>query len=193
MSETAPAPRPPWRELFSEAALRRLARLALLRGGEELVWLGERGEKFAKQLEKICEARVKLRTELDGIAKRSVGLLVAPEIVGQGGLDKALKQLRGLLETDGVLALAMAVDAGGPVSDEERGHGEQRQAGPLQSLMEAMGELAASGFEPLTAELLPRKTGVGEPAVSGASLCLLVGRRVEPGAPPRWPRRAGME
>jgi hypothetical protein len=185
VSDQATDPRPPWRDLFDEAALRRLARLAALRGGEQLVWLGEGSEKQVKQLEKISEDRVKVRADLDGIPKRSLGLVVAPEIVEQIGLEKALKELRSALETDGVVALVVRAAIGDEVPEKERAHWEQRQHGPLETVMQVMGQFSAVGFETLTVEMLPHLPGVG--------LGLFIGRRVEPGAPPRWPRRAGME
>ena len=84
MSERATTPRLAWRDLFDEAALARLVRLAALRGEEQLVWLGA-GEKHAKQLEKISERSVAVRSDLEAIPKRSLGLLVAPEIVAELG------------------------------------------------------------------------------------------------------------
>jgi hypothetical protein len=218
VTERVTDPRPAWREVLDEAALRRLARLASLRGGEELVWLGVGGQKPAKQLEKICEARVKLRPDLEGIAKRSLSLIVAPEIVEEVGLEKALKQLRASLETDGVVALVLRAAVGDAVSEDLRAAWEQRQHGPLDSPMQALGRFSALGFEPLTAEFLGRSgendgpsedAGKGEAATASASapasdgkpaaapqgvrMGLFIGRRVEAGSPPRWPRRAGME
>jgi len=185
VSERATDPQPAWPDLLDEAALRRLARLASLRGGEELVWLGEGGQKQVKQLEKICESRVKVRPDLDGIPKRSLGLVVAPAIVEELGLEKALKQLRSALETDGVAALVMGAATGAELPEGERADWEQRQRGPLETVMQVMGRFAAIGFETLTVEMLPLARSVG--------LGLFIGRRVEPGSPPRWPRRAGME
>ncbi len=185
MSERVTDRQPPWRELFDAGALRRLARLAALRGGEELLWLGEGSEKLAKQLEKICEARVKVRSDLDGVLKRSLGLVVAPEIVEELGLEKALREVREALETDGVLALVIGVSAGAQPSESGRASWEQRQHGPLETVMQVMGRFSVIGFETLTVELLP--------ATDEVSLGLFIGRRIEPGSPPRWPRRAGME
>jgi len=206
VSPRAPTSRPPWRDLFDDSALHRIARLASLHGEEQLVWLGAGGDKLAKQLEKICEGTVKVRPDLEGVPKRSLGLIVAPEIVGQVGLEKALKELRGVLETDGVLAVVMAAAVGDGPPDAERAEWERQQHGPLDSVMEAMSRFSALGIEPLTAELLSAKAGAERstdqdsaaaepPAGSGgrASLGLFVGRRVEAGSPPRWPHRAGME
>jgi hypothetical protein len=182
---TAPA----WRDLFDEAALGRLTRLAALRGEEKLAWLGA-GDKIAKQLEKICERPVVLKAELEEISKRSLGLLVAPEIVSQMGVDKALKLLRGVLETDGVVAIVVGAAVGDGPQDAERAQWEKRQHGPLESVMATMSRFSAAGYEPLTAEVPVLAPGIGR---SNVGLGLFVGRRVEPGAPPRWPRRAGME
>ena len=205
MSERASDPRPPWRELFDEAALRRLARLASLRGGEELVWLGSSGQKPAKQLERICATRVKVRPDLEGIPKRSLSLIVAPEIVEQVGLDAALEQLRSALETDGVLALVLRTANGDGVPEEQQALWERRQHGPLGSIMHVLGRFSALGLEPMTAEFPSARgepkgqvtvtAGSGGPlaAEHGVRMGLFIGRRVEPGSPPRWPRRAGME
>jgi len=218
VSDRASDPRPAWRDLFDEPALRRLARLASLRGGEELVWVGAGGEKLAKQLEKICEEKVKVRPDLEGIPKRSLGLIVAPEIVEQMGLEQALKQLRGALETDGVLALAMRAAVGDDVPAEARAFWEQRQHGPLDSVMQVLGRFSAIGLEALTVELAPlapedeepgeetrgpvapapspvapASSPESSPILRGVGLGLFIGRRLEAGSPPRWPRRAGME
>ncbi len=214
MSARATDPRPPWRELLGEAASRRLARLASLRGEEELVWLGEGGEKEAKQLEKICETKVKVRTDLEGVSKRSLGLIVAPELVEQVGLEKALKELRPALETDGVLALVARAAIGDAMPEAERTLWEQRQHGPLETVMQVMSRFTAIGLETLTVEMFPltgklapvaaQDAPAGDDAEApsgpkargvygGVGLGLFIGRRIEPGSPPRWPRRAGME
>jgi hypothetical protein len=185
VSDPAADPRSPWRDLLDEPALRRLARLASLRGGEELVWLGEGGEKQVKQLEKICEGRIKVRSDLDGIPKRSLGLVVAPAIVEELGLEKALKQIRSALETDGVAALVVGAAVGDELPESARAVWEQRQHGPLETVMQVMGRFTVIGFETLTVELVSLAPSLG--------LGLFIGRRVEPGSPPRWPRRAGME
>jgi hypothetical protein len=189
VSERAASPRPAWRDLFDDPALGRLVRLAGLRGSEQLVWLGP-GEKIAKQLEKISERSVTVHADLEEIPKRSLGLLVAPEIVDQIGVDKALRQLRGVLETDGVVAIVLGAAIGEGPGDAERAEWEGRQHGPLESVMAVMGRFAAAGYEPLTAEVPALEPGSGS---ANAGLGLFVGRRVEPGTPPRWPRRAGME
>ena len=205
MSERSSDPRPPWRDLFDEAALRRLARLASLRGGEELVWLGASGQKPAKQLERICEARVKVKPDLEGVPKRSLGLIVAPEIVEVMGLDAALERSRSALETDGVVALVLRTVADGvSVPEDQRALWERRQHGPLESIMQVLGRFSALGLEPLTTELSSPRPEAKEPseanapgdpaaALHGVRMGLFIGRRVEPGSPPRWPRRAGME
>jgi hypothetical protein len=92
---------------------------------------------------------------------------------------------------------------------------DHKQPEVVRSVKAALGRMAALGFEPLTCELL------GEPELSdhdrellseaqrgtkgeataeaqagvhhGISLGLVVGRRIDPGAPPRWPRRGGGE
>jgi hypothetical protein len=74
--------------------------------------------------------------------------------------------------------------------DDEGAEWEREQHGPLESVMATIARFAAAGYEPLTAEIPTLDTGAGAGRVG---LGLFVGRRIEAGAPPRWPRRAGME
>jgi hypothetical protein len=137
-------------------------------------------------------------------------LIVAPEIVEQMGLEQALKQLRAVLETDGVLALAMRAAVGDHVPAATRALWEQRQHGPLESVMQVLGRFSAIGMEALTVELAPlagedaaadesvaaghKDAGEASAAIHhGVGLGLFIARRLEAGSPPRWPRRAGME
>ena len=110
---------------------------------------------------------------------------MAPGIVEQVGLEKALKEIRSALETDGVAALVMGAAIGDELPETKRAVWEQRQHGPLETVMQVMGLFTVIGFETLTVEMLALAPGLG--------LGLFIGRRVEPGSPPRWPRRAGME
>jgi hypothetical protein len=209
----------PWREIFTEAVLRRLVRVAALREDEPRVWLGSGGDKAAKQLERIAEGHVQVRADLEGIAGRTLGLIVAPEIVGQLGLEGALRTLRPALETDGVVAVVARARVRTEVPELLRLHWEQN-GGPVLSMMGTLARFSAAGFEPLTVELLtepiltPHERELleegahssdpnghataaswraGRTFSGGIGLGLFVGRRLESGAPPRWPRRGGTD
>jgi hypothetical protein len=215
LSSAGEAPKPPWRDLFTEDALRRLVRLAALRDGEKVVWIGAADDRSAKELERLSELPVERRASLDGLAAQRHGLIVAPELVAERGLDAALGLIRPPLETDGVCALVVRVFVGSEAPEPLRKHWEAKLKDQLRSVKATIARLSALGFEPMTCELL------GEPALSehdakllaeaqrgaqggasaeakagvrhGTALGLLIGRRVEPGAPPRWPRRGGGE
>lgn len=211
----AVAPRPPWRDLLGDASLRRLARLAALREEDRVVWIGPAEDRSADRLEKIAGCTVERHLQLTALPERSLGLLVAPTLVAEQGLEAALRALRPALDQDGVAAVVVRVFIGSEVPSPLREYWEKLQPEPLRSVKQSFERLAAVGFEPLTSELLEepspaehdaellseiaRETSgeaLAEAASGlrhGTSLSLLVGRRVEAGAPPRWPRRGGGE
>ena len=214
-AEQPSAPRPPWRNLFGEDALRRLLRVAALGEEERVVWLGKREDHVAVGLEQVMGRPVEARDALDAIEERALGLLVAPELAHELGLDAALKLARPKLETDGVIATVARVFVGAEVPEPLKAYWDKKQPEAVRSVKAALARMAALGFEPLTCELLKEpelsehdrellseaRRGVRGEATAeaesgihhGISLGLVVGRRVEPGSPPRWPRRGGGE
>jgi hypothetical protein len=195
--------------------LRRLVRMTALAETQRVVWLGKPADRSAAALEEIVSRSVEAREGLEGIEERSIGLLVAPELGHDKGLEGAFAAARAVLETDGVVATVVRVFLGAEVPEPLKSYWAKKQPGGVRSVKSAFGRVSAAGFEPLTCELLEEpalsehdrellseaKRGVrGEAVVEaeaglrhGVSLGLVVGRRIEPGSPPRWPRRGGGE
>jgi hypothetical protein len=226
LSERAANPlEAPWRELVTEGALRRMARLASLGEGEVIAWIGE-GSIAAKPLAKNLECELHTYEDLSafeaGHKDGEIGLIVAPELAPKEGFELSLQKLRPHLRFDGTVGLVcrawMQESVSGPVREFYGRH----HAGDLHSVKETLAGLGSLGFEPLTVELLPeevwsehyRKLGVdlaknspeqmresealliaNEELLLNTShgrettLGLFVGRRLDPDAPPRWPRR----
>lgn len=211
-ADPASVARPPWRELLCDGALRRLARLSALRTEDAVLWLGRGGEKAVKVIEKIVPCQAETQGSLAGIEEQSLSLVIAPELASERGLDVALGLLRSLLAPDGVAAVVVRAFVGTEVPEPLRAFWAKKLPEPLRTLKETLSRFSALGFEPLTTELL------GEPSLAahdeqllaeacgsasggealaeaaaglhhGANLGLFIGRRVEFGAPPRWPRR----
>jgi hypothetical protein len=213
--EKASAPKSAWRGLFGEDALRRLARLAGLGETERVVWLAKGEERAAVALEKVIGRAVETREGLEGIEPDALGLLVAPDLAHERGLDAALSLVRPVLEIDGVFATVTRVFVGADVPEPLKAYWDKKQPEAVRSVKATLGRLAALGFEPLTCELVEeptlsehdrellseaRRGAKGEATAEaeagihhGVSHGLVVGRRVDPGAPPRWPRRGGGE
>ncbi len=192
-----------------------MLRLAGFTSEGRIAWIGESPDRSAQALEQLSGRTVELRADVESLGAVGWGMIVSPGLALERGLEAAIKTLRPLLETDGLLVVVGRVFVGSEVPGPLAAHWNTTLPEPVRTVKDSLAQFAAQSCEPLTCELL------GEPTLSehdrqlvaaatratsgealaeaasgvrhGTSLGLLVGRRIEPGAPPRWPRRGGGE